>query len=484
MSMRRSGWLLGLVWVLVLVGAVPGRSADGTWRVGTARAAITPEQPLWMAGYASRDKPASEKYTDLWVRACAIEDGKGELAVLASVDLIGIDRGISQSIFATLKQRYGLERRQVALCFSHTHSGPAVGHALEVIHFRQVGREQQAALEDYANELQRRITDCVGRALADRSPCTLMSGSGVATFAVNRRNNPEAKVPELMANGQLAGPVDHDVPVLAAQTQDGNWKAIWFGYACHATTLNGYQWCGDYPGYAAADLEKKYPGSTALFWAGCGADQNPLPRRQLELAQQYGHQLAVAVDEVLLQAGQLTPVTPQLRTAWQEVTLTLSAVPTADELHQAAASEDRYVRARAEMYLERLAAGQSVPATVPYPVQLWELGRAIQFVCLGGEVVVDYAIRLKSELRGKQTWVAGYSNDVMAYIPSQRVLAEGGYEGKDAMVYYGLPSPWTADVEPLIITAVHALVDSVHDKDVIQSGEAVGSGTGKNGEVR
>jgi hypothetical protein len=136
------------------------------------------------------------------------------------------------------------------------------------------------------------------------------------------------------------------------------------------------------------------------------------------------------------------------------------------------------------MYLERLAAGQPLPTTVPYPIQVWELGNAIQFVCLGGEVVVDYALRLKSELRGKQTWVAGYANDVMAYIPSQRVLAEGGYEGKDAMVYYGLLSPWTAEVEPLIITAVHALSHSVDVEDAVQSGEAVGGRAGENGEVR
>jgi hypothetical protein len=311
-----------------------------------------------------------------------------------------------------------------------------------------------------------------------------MWGSGLATFAVNRRNNPELKVPELRANGQLAGPVDHDVPVLAARAPDGNWKAVWFGYACHATTLSDFQWCGDYPGYAAADLEQKHAGVTALFWAGCGADQNPLPRRQLALAQQYGVQLATAVEEVLSRADRLTPLTPDLRTAWREIELPLSSGPTEDELRQAAGSEDRYVRARASMYLERLAAGGTIPTSVPYPVQIWELGDAIQFVCLGGEVVVDYALRLKSEMRGKRTWVAGYANDVMAYIPSQRVLAEGGYEGKDAMVYYGLPSPWTADVEPLVVAAVHALAESIEVHDPVHSRESVGGGTGEDGEVR
>ncbi len=484
MCARRMNWVYCLAGFLALLWPVDGRGADVAWRVGTARVVITPDHPLWMAGYASRDKPASEKFTDLWVRSCVLEDSAGERAVLVSLDLIGCDRGFAQSICDALKQQYGLERRQIALCFSHTHSGPVIGRALEVAHYRHLGPEQQAAIDAYTARLPGQVVDCVGRALADLTPCELLYGSGTATIAVNRRNNPEPKVPELRANGLLVGPVDHDVPVLAARAPDGSWKDVWFGYACHATTLSDFQWCGDYPGYAAAELEAKHAGTTALFWAGCGADQNPLPRRRLELAQQYGAQLATAVEDVLSRPDGLTPVSSVLRTAWQEISLPLSSAPTEDELRQAATAEDRYVRARATMYLERLAAGQSLPATVPYPIQVWELGNAIQFVCLGGEVVVDYALRLKSELRGKQTWVAGYANDVMAYIPSQRVLAEGGYEGKDAMVYYGLLSPWTAEVEPLIITAVHRLSHSVDVKDAVQSGEAVDGGAGANGEIR
>jgi hypothetical protein len=69
--------------------------------------------------------------------------------------------------------------------------------------------------------------------------------------------------------------------------------------------------------------------------------------------------------------------------------------------------------------------------------------------------VVDYSLRLKKELSPDKTWVAGYSNDVMAYIPSLRVLKEGGYEGGGAMLYYGLPTVWSPRVEETIVAAVH-----------------------------
>src|SRR5207244_10072341 len=94
----------------------------------------------------------------------------------------------------------------------------------------------------------------------------------------------------------------------------------------------------------------------------------------------------------------------------------------------------------------------------PYPVQAWQLGPDLTFVALGGEVVVDYSLRLKKELGRDTTWVAGYANDVMAYIPSLRVLKEGGYEGGGAMVYYGLPTVWGTQVEEQIVKGVHALV--------------------------
>ena len=110
------------------------------------------------------------------------------------------------------------------------------------------------------------------------------------------------------------------------------------------------------------------------------------------------------------------------------------------------------------MLLDEMDNGKPLRQTYPYPVGVWRIGDEIQFVILGGEVVVDYAIRLKAELSGTKTWVAGYSNDVMAYIPSRRVLREGGYEGGGAMVYYGLPTVWSPEVENQVVKEVHRQV--------------------------
>ena len=65
----------------------------------------------------------------------------------------------------------------------------------------------------------------------------------------------------------------------------GKLRAVVFGYACHNTTMQFYEWCGDYAGFAQIEVEKKHPGAVALFWTGCGGDANPLPRRKVELCE-------------------------------------------------------------------------------------------------------------------------------------------------------------------------------------------------------
>jgi neutral ceramidase len=442
-----------LVIGLLLPALYLASASAAEWKAGAARANITPENFMWMAGYAARTRPAEGKMTDLWAKALVLEDPAGKRAVLITLDLVGIDRGLSLAIRDELEKKYGLKRDQVAINCSHTHSGPVVAKNLRPMHVYSLDPAQQELVHKYAAQLQAAVVAVVGEGIAQLDPAKLEWGSGKASFAVNRRNNKEADVPKLREEGKLLGPTDHDVPVLAVKDREGKLRAVAFGYACHATVLDGYVWSGDYPGFAQIALEEAHPDCIALFWAGCGADQNPIPRRKPELAEKYGKELAASVEQVL--SKPLEAISGDLRTSYYEVDLTFAHVPTKDELTAQTNDTNKYIAMRAKMLLEDLAAGQSVPEKYPYPVQLWRLGSDVQWFFLGGEVVVDFAIRLKAELAGPKTWVAGYTNDVMAYIPSRRVLTEGGYEGGGAMVYYGRPSAWNEQVELTIVEEAH-----------------------------
>jgi hypothetical protein len=231
-----------------------------------------------------------------------------------------------------------------------------------------------------------------------------------------------------------------------------------FGYACHCTVLDGYEFCGDYAGFAQIELESAHRGAQAMFVAGCGADQNPIPRRSLELAARYGKELAASTNAVL--AGPLRNVTGALGTTYEEFPLAFAPLPSRGEIERDAKSPNFYTASRARLLLETINKRGSLEKTYPYPVQVWRLGE-LTWVFLGGEVVVDYSLRIKRNLGSSRTWVSAYCNDVMAYIPSKRVLEEGGYEGGGAMLYYGLPASWSPEVEEAIVGAVARRVQAL-----------------------
>ncbi|HYG77705.1 MAG TPA: hypothetical protein VEK08_22055, partial [Planctomycetota bacterium] len=270
-----------------------------------------------------------------------------------------------------------------------------------------------------------------------------------------RRDNLERNVPALLASGALKGVVDHDVPVLKVCSPEDSVLAILFGYACHCTTLNTLQWTGDYAGFAQINLEKSHPGATALFFAGCGADQNPLPRRSVALAEKYGQMLSDSVEAVLKQ--EMKPLSGKSAARLDSLELPYEKLPDQAAIDVLMNDKDANRRRYGAYLNAQLKESGAFKPSYSYPVQVWHLGRDLTFVALAGEVVADYSLRLKKELTPGQTWVAAYCNDVMAYIPSQRVWKEGGYEGRDAMMFYGLPARWDPSVEELIVKKVHQL---------------------------
>ncbi len=453
--------VLILVVGLFALGTDSTRGAEPAWKAGTAKAVITPKSPMWMAGYASRTRPGDGTLHELYVRVLAVEDAHGKRAVVLCSDLLGIPRSVSEHVSSALRDKFGLSRDQIMLNASHTHSGPVLRGALYDAY--PLDDAEKKRINAYSDELEATIVRTVGEALAGMVPATLARGEGSTDFAVNRRNNREPDVPALCAQHALRGPSDHSVPVLAVRTPEGKLLAVVFAYACHNTTLSIQQWNGDYAGFAETNLEAAHPGAVALFCMGCGADQNPIPRRTVELCRKYGRMMSDAVEAVL--ARPLAPLSPSLRTEYETVSLKLGAEPTRKELQSLAAdrSAGAYIRRWATRLLKEINEGKPLARSYPYPVEVWRLGGKQLWIALGGEVVIDYDLRFK-ERYGADAWVTSYANDVMAYIPSLRVLREdmvrtGGYEGNTSMMVYGMPAQrWGESIEETIAAAVDRLV--------------------------
>jgi hypothetical protein len=442
------------------VSAVMGASdVPPPWKAGVATAVITPEQPMWMAGYAARTKPSEGKVHDLHAKALALEDAEGTRFVLVTADLIGFPREFRDRMEKAVAERYQLAPEGLLLNASHTHSGPEL-RAWRATQAWDLPPEQIELGKQYSEALLGKLVEVVGRALEAQKPAQLSYLHARAGFAMNRR---------LLTNSGYTiapnadGPVDHDVPVLVVSGADGQVRALVFGYACHNTTLSDYEFCGDYAGFAQQYVEETHPGTTAMFVAGCGGDQNPTPRRTMEWARQHGRALANAVEAALVAKPRI--VQGPLRLALSEAALELDPPPSTEELKRQAGSSDKYAKRHAEEVLGELEKTGRVDATYPYLVHVAQFGDDLTLIGLAGEVVVDYSLRLKAELAGAPVWVAGYTNDVFGDVPSERVLQEGGYEAKGAILYYGtMRTPFASSVEKRIVGKVRELVNQVKSK--------------------
>lgn len=442
-----------LLALCLLAGTLAGPAAEPL-RIGLAVRDVTPDLPIWLAGYAARNQSATNVDTPLLVQALALKNPTGERFVFVALDNCEVGGDFIQPTLRSLESRHQLARGAVMVVCSHTHSGPVLeGNLLGMYPLADADRERVIA---YGRRLRGQLAAAVTTALAETQPATLEFGIGQAAFAMNRR------IPRDQAfvfGENRAGPVDREVPVLKIKGTNGAVRAILFGYACHATSISGadfYRVSGDYIAYARQHLEAVYPGATALFLTGMGADANPSPRGSLLLSRRHGLELAGAIVSVLERPMQ--PVRGSFRLMYAEPELPFRAAPSRDQLEQDRSSENIPFRKRAEKYLAQLERGTPMRQAINLPIAALRFGEELTLLAMGGEVVVDYAHQFKRQFTNTRLWTVGYAYEVPCYIPSRRILQEGGYEAESSLIYYGFYGPFQPEVETILVQKMTELV--------------------------
>ena len=419
------------------------------WKAGAAKTVITPDGSIWMAGYMSRKGPSEGVLLDLNAKALALVDADDHRLVIVTLDLISIPTALRLSLTEQAESRFGLKPAELLMNVSHTHCGPMVNPG--TIENWGIDAAWEAKTAEYLRELEPKILDVIGEALENVQPAKVSYSHARCGFAMNRRLPTDNGVQN---SPYPEGPVDHDVPILRIDAPDGKLVAVLFGYACHNTTLGIQHLNGDYAGFAQRDLEAAHPGTIAMFLMGCGGDQNPYPRGKVEQAEQHGRTLANAVETALLPKP--LPLEPQLSASLEMCPLAFAPPPDKDTLERRAKSSNGFEARHAQRCLDALAANRGQLPDYELPLEVIRLGKKLTLVAVGGETVVDFSLRLKRELStdGEIVWVAGYSNEIVCYIPSRSVLLEGGYEAAGAMLYTSLPGPFAEDVEERIIASI------------------------------
>ncbi|OWK36302.1 membrane-bound dehydrogenase [Fimbriiglobus ruber] len=418
---------------------VSAAELDLPYKVGVGKVDITPAHPIRLNGFGFRRTESAGTYQKIWVRALAIKPADQPPVVLLTVDVLGIPADVYGELVRRLGKD-GLSRERLMIAATHTHTGPMLTGANPTLFGMPIAKDQQQHIDQYTAVFVNKLEEAARAALKDLRPARLEWGVGSVGFAMNRRTK--------------GGVVDHDLPLLVVRGADKEIRAVYLNYACHAVTLSENKIGGDWPGYAGAALEDALPGATALVAVGCGADQNPnsgVTGAKEDVAAAQGRTVGAEVRRLV--ASPLTEVRGPITTRLTTLDLPLAALPTRAEWERRAQKTD-YLGNHARVNLARLDRGEKLSTSISYPVQTWAFGDSLAMVHLAGEVVVDYSRRLKAELDGRRVWTTAYANAAPCYIPSERVLKEGGYEGGGAMWAYDQPAPFAPGLEDKIVAAV------------------------------
>jgi putative membrane-bound dehydrogenase-like protein len=453
-SSRLSALLVLGVCVASARAAAAAKPNAEIYNVGLAKVDITPNGPIRLSGFYSRQTESIGVREHIYARAMAIRDSSGgPPAVLITVDSIGVPMAVRDEVSHRLQTKKQIPNERVAICATHSHTTPMLGGVLPTMFGAPVRPDQQKRIDSYTQFYTDKVEQAALAALDGMKPARLAFGIGNAGFSINRRTK--------------GGPVDHDLPVISITTPNGKLRGVYVNYACHCVVLSDFKVSGDWAGYAAEEIEKQHPGTQAMVAIGCGADSNPasgVTGDKAQIAQQYGHEVAAEVERLV--HSTLARLNAPIECQYTPITLALHELRSRPEWEQLAKTKgaEAYY---AQYQLAKLDAGKELPTDIKYPIQTWKFGHSLAMVFLSGEVVVDYSLRLKKELDATRIWINAYSNDCPAYIPSERILKEGGYEGGGAMVYYSLPAPFAAGLENKIVAAVHEQVGpdfNAHDK--------------------
>jgi hypothetical protein len=309
------------------------------------------------------------------------------------------------------------------------------------------------------------VVEAATEALEGLEPASLAWSRGEVDFVANRRMLDEEGNWEGMGPSE-SGPVDPSVPVLRVDGPDGDLRAVVFGLACHNVTLGSRNLLisADYAGFAREGIEREFPGATAIYLAGCGADANTEPRngrRQWLNVRRHGASLAAEVRRVLGEEN-FTPVEGPLRAVRTEVDLPLRTDLSREELERRAEGPD-WQGFNARTMIDMMDRGEALPESYVAPLSLWRFGESLDLVGISGEVPVGYAFRAAELLPEGRAWVSGYSHEVFGYLPTARILEEGGYETRGLI----LPAVGYFDsaVEQTVVDALEEMVEETSATD-------------------
>lgn len=433
-------------------------------RFAVAKTAITPAMPVFLAGFASRDYKSAQVHDPIHVKTVLLEANK-RLLILA-FDLIGGDRNFIKSLKGALFRHFGFGADEVLINFSHTHcslyvTGDDPDLSLRRGYYsidQEKWPEKQHEL-DYAPDIayyrfvEQAVVRSVARCLEELAEGELELAAGSSDVGVCRRLVQDGAV--------LWGPdpdaaTDKALTVLRLSDTQGRCKGLLFSYGCHPTSIVSESLSAEFVGAACAVLEERYPGCTAVFLQGCGGEivaaktfGNGGKARGFAEMQEIGDDLAGDVCRIAGNAV-FRKIRCAFHTRLDEVKLYTQPTPLAAFTSvMLSPGSSEYQKQNAARVIEAVDTGSALQH-LPMYIAVWELDADTRLVALEGEIPSGYGLMTKALFPRTDTIVLGYTNGVFTYVPTRRILDEGGYEA-EAYMYHGFRGPFVPEIEDIIL---------------------------------
>jgi len=437
----RVGLAGGKVWLsltaagLCVLQAAAGGSPEA--RAGWAEVDITPPLGIALGGRGGACTPADQILDPLFAQVLCLRDGKGERFVLVSLDLIGLTHDLSDRIRTRLVQELGVEWDLVVLNTSHTHSGPYMLRSL----IAGIGPAPQVEV-DYFKALEEKLIATARAAGRAMQPVRAEVFQGSTEIGINRRGTNQQGQRAMVPNA--SAPSDNKVWVMRLTPTSVGPPAVVFSCACHPVIVYGYAYTAfsaDFPGVAREALREELgPKTHAQFVQGFAGDSRPRILADLE-ERRFRKSKPADVQEA--GRGLASGVLAALKTPGEKLSLDLAGAsdrpflprdkPPSRERYEemrakALTEANAYRLAVADYWLKRYDAGEGFARGDAWPLGLIRLADEQWIVYSCGEPCIEWRAKMSEWLAPRKLATWGYSQEARAYLPTEAMLPEGGYE--------------------------------------------------------
>ena len=401
-------------------------------RYSFSKEPITPDWPVRMAGYSSRTSKSTGVYDELYTRSLVLDDGERKVLII-SIDICMIDSSFVSKIKEIIEKRFGFKSKDIIIHTIHTHAGP--------VSMLRNNMPSQEVIDDtfrFRKHLEDKILKNVEKCLITSTEGYMEFGMGETYIGMSRRQS--------TPNGIKIGPnpkeeIDRKTFVMTINDIQGNVKVVLFNCPCHPVVLypRNLYISADFPGVATKEIEKKFPGAEGMFLQGAGADINPAI---LVADEDYrdtfysdviftGSILANDVYNIICRGMRCVELS--LETFLKRVPFSLSSDRSEESNYEDLNSE------KCKMQITAL-----------------KLSNDIRIICLDGEVCNQVGVNIRNLFEDENTIVLGYTNGYIGYIPTPKILHEGGYETISNI----FKTPFAEDTEKILLDGVKILKNS------------------------